>query len=277
MATYVKAYAFFISIIVLIGLCVAAGILYGENQRTSDLFKTLMSDFETKMVNITTNNSVLMSTLTTNFQTQMATMNTQIETLATAKGSLEAQVATLTIFQTNYNDLLLRQTNITQTLNTSWSLFTKSLHKGMLEIEKANDSVNVGKVNFTTAYGLLNATTYVTAEQNANSVMVKCNVSKSLLDDVSALFTAAFSKVSDTWTVTLLTKYSILRTQALNMTYELGQAGYFMKEACSLYAGGNVTGGDARKGVMVNHWNCYRTSSALYLTDLKAINDYITT
>ena len=279
MATYVKAYAFFISIIVLIGLCVAAGILYGENQRTSDLFKTLMSDFEIKMVNITTNNSVLMSTLTTNFQTQMATMNTQIETLATAKGNLESQVAsystTLTALQTNYDALLLRQTNISTALNNTWTLFTKALNKGQLMLEKSNSSIAIGKGNFTTAYNYFLTADYANAKVKSNQSISNYGATRVLFNTTNTYFVSAANKVSEAWTTAFVTKYININPQTLNMTHEMIYTNYYLNNASHLYTLGNTTGGSAKMVEMRHHWALYNTSYASYNTMLSDIKSFI--
>jgi hypothetical protein len=275
MAVYVKAYAFFISIAILIGLCVAAGILYGENQRTSDLFKTLMSDFEIKMVNITTNNSVLMSTLTTNFQTQMATMNTQIETLATAKGNLEAQVATLTATSTAYQTMYINQLNITTSVNATWGNFLKALNKGLSNLKLTNTKVDDGKVNFTKAYNALLATTYTPATQNATYSWANYNSSRSLFNTSLSFFQIANNKVNQNWTNTLVTMYVNLNPIVQNFTYEMGQTCHYLKIASSYYAASNTTAGNANKAIMLSRWNLYNTSYVSYTNALKAIDVFV--
>jgi len=275
MATYVKAWAFFVAIIALSISITTTAVLYNESQSTQDLLRKLTTDFESKMVTITTNNSALMSSLMATFQQQLANSTIQIEALATAKGNLEAQVTTLTgqvtALQTLYDNLEIVVGNI----NTSWANFLKAFNKGLLKLKISNSSIAVGQTNFTDSYNYFLATDYPNAISKATSSMSNYNNTRNLFNETNTYFQSAANKVDQEWTNTYVGMYVNLHPIELEMTSQMIQTNYYLRNASQLYSVGNTTGGASAITTMKTHWNLYNSSYSSYLNATKAIDALI--
>jgi len=280
MTTYVNAYAFFVAIMVLVGCCAGAVVLYGENQNTQNLIKTLTTDFETKMINITMNNSILMSSLVTDFQAKIATATTQIETLATAKGSLENQVATLTInmgtLQTSYNN---QQSNLLS-LNSTWANFTKLLNKGQKKLLDAKNSLPRAQYNFTLAKTLFDtnvSANYTRAIQNSTKALTNYNQSRIIFNASNSAFNSALNKATQSWTDDFVMRYINLQPMVLTMTSEMIQTNLYLINASQWFIQGNLTNWNISKTTMNTHLSLYTIAYDNYVNSTKAIDVFLGT